>query len=132
MTQTRTLPSMLPPRTPTTADQVRKKKEVNQVRKKKEVPAPAWSWDSPDLTAMTPRGLDVFAEAFQLGYRHGIEEGRRQAHAEVWGDVDDAHAGRELKRLALLPAHADVLDRRGQHEEAARYRAMLRERGLAS
>jgi len=123
VTQTRTLPAMLPPRTPTTADHVRKKKEV---------PTPAWSWDSPDLASMTPYGLNVWSEAFQLGYRYGVEEGHRQAHAEVWGDVDDAHAGRELKRLALLPAHADVLDRRGQHEEAARYRAILRERGLAS
>lgn len=37
----------------------------------------------------------------------GIIEGRDGAMRELGYLVDDAHAGRNLKALALLPAHAN-------------------------
>ena len=54
------------------------------------------------------------------------------AQREHWGaPADDSSAGESLKALALLPSHADVLERRGQHDQAERYREMLRDRGIA-
>ena len=54
------------------------------------------------------------------------------AQREFWGaPADDSAAGESLKALALLPSHADVLERRGQHDQAERYREMLRDRGIA-
>lgn len=64
----------------------------------------------------------------QAGWIAGYDHAQR----EYWGTPPDgAAAYKKLKELALLPPHADVLDQRGQHQQADRYRAMLRERGIA-
>jgi len=87
----------------------------------------------PALHKMTPRAQGIALAYFEAGRVEGIAQGRAQAHAETWGaPPDDATAGRDLKRLTLLPPFADVLDRRGQHDHADRYRAMLKDRGLTS
>lgn len=58
--------------------------------------------------------------------------GYDHAQREYWGTPpEDATAGATLKALALQPAHADLLDRRGQHKQAEQYRQMLRDRGIA-
>lgn len=86
----------------------------------------------PTLHHWTPSAQGIALEWWELGYLEGLAAGRAQVLTETWGaPPDDAHAGRALKSLALLPAHADVLDRRGQHDAADRYRAMLTGRGIA-
>lgn len=63
-------------------------------------------------------------DGWLAGYDH--------AQQEYWGfPADYATAVKNLKALALQPSHADLLDRRGQHEQAEQYRQMLRDRGIA-
>ena len=51
------------------------------------IPRPAdmrVTWSTPDLRTLTPRALDIWTEANQLGYRRGYEDGYRAATADHW------------------------------------------------
>jgi hypothetical protein len=80
---------------------------------------------SPPLDTMAPRAQAIWLEAYQLGYEHGIAEGIRQA------DDADAAAWRRIC-LPIGPDYADLAERRGETERAARQRQIVRDRGLAS
>lgn len=68
----------------------------------------------------------------ELERQAGWIAGYDHAQQEYWGTPPDgATAYKNLKELALRPPHADLLDQRGQHQQAERYREMLRERGIA-
>lgn len=82
----------------------------------------------PSLNEMTSWGVEV-AEAYYLsGYVAGVAEGRR---------LEDAELG-ALQRAAVATAraaadrgpYADLAEKRGEPDRAARQRALLAERGV--
>ena len=80
-----------------------------------------------DLTRMTGEARALWLEVYGLGYCEGIEAGRRQVE-------DELAAEWAALRAEVLPRlrgpFAELAERRGQPERAARQRAILAERGV--
>ncbi|MGC5628195.1 hypothetical protein ACPYO6_08105 [Georgenia sp. Z1344] len=84
---------------------------------------------SPDLWAMAPRAQTIALEWFEAGYVAGVEVGRRLEEAELAA----------IQRVAVASARgaadrgpfALAAERRGEHERAARQRALLADRGIS-
>lgn len=82
----------------------------------------------PALHEMTPWGREV-AEAYYLsGYVAGVAEGRRREDAEL-GALQRA-AVATARAAADRGPYADLAEKRGEPDRAARQRALLAERGV--
>lgn len=88
---------------------------------------------SPDLWAMAPRAQTIALEWFEagvsVGYADGVAQGRQAAEQEL-AAIQRA-AVESARRTADRGPYADLAERRGEHDRAARQRAHLAGRGAA-
>lgn len=84
----------------------------------------------PLLTDMTPAARAVALAYYEAGVVTGVQMGRQQAEDEHRGlsEVSAAIA----RQVADLGPFADLCDRRGEPERAARQRALLAARGVTA
>jgi len=82
-----------------------------------------------DLAAVNPQIRAAYLRAYEIGYLEGIEAGRRQVEAELAAEWAALRA-EVLPRIRQGVPYADLAERRGQHDRAARQRHLLRERGV--
>ena len=85
---------------------------------------------TPDLAAMSPRAQQISLEWYQLGFQHGIDEGRAQVEAEDaarWAELRQS-----IRATAGAPSFAELCRRRGDHARAEATERLWQERGLAS
>jgi len=83
-----------------------------------------------DLTRMTGAARALWLEVYGLGYRDGIEAGRRQLEDEWRGTYEVSAA--VARQVAQRGSFDELAERRGQPERAARQRAILAERGVTA
>lgn len=67
---------------------------------------------------------------YEAGVVQGIAIGRQQAEDEWRGRMEVSAAIARL--VAARPTYADLCDRRGEPDRAARQREILRDRGVAA
>ena len=90
------------------------------------------NYSIPAFHELTEHGKQIVTWYSERARSEGWLAGYDHAMLELGLLVDDDRAGANLKALALLPSHADLLERRGQHQAADEYRTLLRDRGVAS
>jgi hypothetical protein len=82
-----------------------------------------------DLARADPQSRTAYLDAYAVGYLDGLDAGRRELENEWRGLMGVSAAVARL--IAEAGPYADLADRRGDHERAARHRALLAERGIA-
>jgi hypothetical protein len=83
---------------------------------------------TPTLDELPPRGRQIVLAYVESVYAAGIAEGRQQAEDEQRGR--GAVSAAVAQMIAGTLPYADLADRRGQPERAARQRAILAARGV--
>lgn len=85
---------------------------------------------APTLSELSPKGQAICLAYYEAGLGHGIAIGRREAEREAtarWAGMREF-----CRHLASTPSYADLAERRGEPDRAARQREQLAVRGIAA
>lgn len=83
-----------------------------------------------DLAKASPDTRAAFLEVYEIGFLDGVSAGRRELEAEWRGRMEVSAA--IARFIATQPSYAELAERRGQPERAARQRQILAERGVSA